>query len=58
MNIRYLKSHNGFEAGDTDDVSEELANYYIRCNVAEYVGSQIDDNEADQPKKRGRKPKS
>lgn len=55
MNIRYLKSHNGFDPGDTDEVTEERGNYFIRCKVAEEIS---EDDEPDQPKKRGRKPKS
>lgn len=34
MKITYLKSHNGKSQGDTDNVSDELGKYLVRCGVA------------------------
>lgn len=35
MKVKFLKSHDVYSEGDTDDLPQELANYLIRCMVAE-----------------------
>lgn len=35
MKVKFLKPHNGNLAGSTQEVTESLGNYLIRCNVAE-----------------------
>lgn len=37
MEIKYLKPHNGFKIGDTENVPVGLGEYLIRCSVAELV---------------------
>jgi hypothetical protein len=37
MKIVLLKEHNGDKEGSVHDVTEELANYLVRCNVASYT---------------------
>lgn len=36
MNIILLKDHNGWPAASEQDVTAELANYLVRCGVADY----------------------
>lgn len=35
MKVKFLKKHDVYSAGDTEDLPEGLANYLIRCLVAE-----------------------
>jgi hypothetical protein len=37
MKIVLLKDHNGDKEGSVHDVTKELANYLVRCNVASYT---------------------
>jgi len=35
MKVKFLKSHDVYKAGDTEELPEGLANYLIQCTVAE-----------------------
>lgn len=35
MKVKFLKSHDVYNNGDTENLPEGLANYLIRCKVAE-----------------------
>jgi len=35
MKVKFLKPHDVYSKGDTEDLPEGLANYLVRCLVAE-----------------------
>lgn len=51
MKIKYLKQINGFKAGDTDDVPDERANYFIQVGAAEEVKRKANEMNKQEQKK-------
>lgn len=50
MKIILLKDHNGWPVTSEQDVAPELANYLVRCGVADYSGSRLPEPKQVKPK--------
>lgn len=50
MKIILLKDHNGWPVATEQDVTPELANYLVRCGVADYSGAQPTEPKQVKPK--------